>query len=95
MTEGTNLGRTVLIHIAGSTTEAFVIRGLLQSSGIMSPGSASTDPFPMREAPEGFHGPEIFVLESQADEARQIIQEYLAGNKGPRLVDTDEDQDAT
>jgi hypothetical protein len=95
MTEGTNLGRTVLVHTAGSTTEAFVIRGLLQSAGIMSPGSVSTDPFPMREAPEGFHSPEIYVLESQAEEARRIIQEYLTGNEGPQLVDTEEDRDAT
>lgn len=94
MTEGTNLGRTVLVHTAGSTTEAFVIRGLLQSAGIMSPGSVSSDPFPMREAPEGFHSPEIFVLESQADEARRIIQEYVSGNKGPRLVDEEEESDA-
>ena len=94
MTEQTNLGRTVLVHTAGSTTEAFVIRGLLQSAGIMSPGSVSTDPFPMREAPEGFHSPEIFVLESQADEARRIIEEYLRDNKGPRLVDSESEEES-
>jgi hypothetical protein len=57
-----------------------VIRGLLESSGISSPGSVSSDPFPMREAPEGLHGPEILVLESHAADARRIIAEYQKGN---------------
>lgn len=82
--------RTVLIHTAGSMTEAVVIRGLLASAGIDSPGSRSSDPFPMREAPEGFHAPEVYVLESQADEARRLISEYLKGNQGPSLADSDE-----
>ncbi len=70
----------VVVHTAGTWTEALVIRGLLESSGIASPGSTSTDPFPMREPPEGTHGVEILALESQADEARRLISEYLAGN---------------
>jgi len=54
-----------------------VIRGLLESAGIASPASTSTDPFPLREPPKGTHGVEIQVLESQADEARRIIADYL------------------
>jgi hypothetical protein len=80
----------VLVHTAGSTTEAIVIRSLLASAGIFSPGSTSSDPFPMREAPEGFHAPEIYVPESQAEEARRIISEYVRGNRGPELADSDE-----
>ncbi len=82
MTEETTRERVVVIHQAGSWTEALVIRGLLRSYGIESPASTSTDPFPMREPPKGTHGVEILVLESQADEARRIIAEYLARAQG-------------
>jgi hypothetical protein len=69
--------KTVLVHTAGTTTEAEVIRGLLESAGIASPGSVSSDPFPMREPPKGMPGVDIVVLESQAAEARSIIADYL------------------
>jgi hypothetical protein len=72
--------RVVIAHVADNATEAMVIRGLLQSKGIQSPGSVSTDPFPIPENPEGPHNVEIFVLESQADEARKIIAEYQAAD---------------
>jgi hypothetical protein len=66
----------VVAYLAENTTEAMVIRGLLQSAGIDSPGSVSSDPFPIPENPEGPHGTEIFVLESQVKKARQVIEEY-------------------
>jgi hypothetical protein len=66
----------VVAHTAENATEAMVIRGLLQSAGIDSPGSVSSDPFPIPENPEGPHGTEIFVLESQVEKARQVIEEY-------------------
>ena len=72
--------RVVVAHLAESATEAMVIRSLLESAGIASPGSVSTDPFPIPENPEDPHNLEILVLESEADEARKIIAEYLAGN---------------
>lgn len=68
----------VVVHEAGTWTEAIVIRGLLESAGIESPASTTTDPFPLREPPKGTHGVEILVLASQADEARRIISDYLA-----------------
>ncbi|MHB8753616.1 MAG: putative signal transducing protein [Candidatus Acidiferrales bacterium] len=75
--------KTVVIHSAGSATEAMVIRGLLESAGISAPGSSSTtDPFPMGDPVEGSHGSDVIVLESQADEARRIIAEYLKSNEG-------------
>jgi hypothetical protein len=82
MTNDPHQDRVVVVHTAGTATEAVVIRGLLESSGISSPGSVSSDPFPMREAPEGLHGPEILVLESHAADARRIIAEYQKGNAG-------------
>ncbi len=72
--------KVIVVHEAGTWTEALVLRGLLESAGIESPPPTSTDPFPMREPPKGTHGVEILVLESQADDARLIIAEYLAGN---------------
>lgn len=76
MTEDHVNEAVVVAHVAENATEAMVIRGLLQSAGIDSPGSVSSDPFPIPENPEGPHGTEIFVLESQVDEARRVIEEY-------------------
>lgn len=84
-----NRERTVVVHTAGSSTEAMVIRGLLESAGIASPGSVSTDPFPMREAPEGFHEPEIVVLESEEEKARRIIADHLASDQGLEAADSE------
>ena len=69
----------VVVHQAGTWTEALVIRGLLESAGIASPASTTMDPFQLREPPKGTHGVEILVLKSQADEARRIIADYVAG----------------
>jgi hypothetical protein len=69
--------RVLQVHTAGTSTEAMVIRSMLESAGIATPGSVSSDPFPMREPPKGTHGVEIYVLESQADEARRLIAGHL------------------
>ena len=79
MSEEATRESVVVVHQAGSWTEALVIRGLLESAGIASPASTFTDPFPLREPPKGTHGVEIWVLESQADEARRILAGYLHG----------------
>jgi hypothetical protein len=80
MTDSHSKERVVIVHIAGTLAEAMVIRGLLESANVQSPGSVTSDPFPLREPPEGMSGVEIVALESQADEARRIIAEYLQGN---------------
>lgn len=77
MTGSHSKERVVVAHTAGTIAEAMVIRGLLETANIRSPGSVTSNPFPLREPPEGSHGVEIYVLESQADEARRIINEYL------------------
>jgi hypothetical protein len=69
----------VVVHTASTAAEAMVIRGLLQSAGIESPGSVSSDPFPLNESPD-MHGVEIYARESQAAEARSLIAEYAKGN---------------
>lgn len=90
MSENLNEQRTVLVHQAGSSTEAVVIRGLLQSAGIASPGSAGSDPFPMREPPGGFRDTEILVLESQVEEARRVIADYLTSSDSIQIEDSSE-----
>lgn len=69
-----------------------VIRGLLQSAGIESPGSATTDPFPMGESGDAFHDSDVIVLESRADEARRVISEYLQSNEGIEIEGTEESE---
>ena len=55
MSEEYSNEKVVIAHVAENATEALVIRGLLESAGIQSPGSVSTDPFPIPENPEGPH----------------------------------------
>ena len=68
--------KVVVAHVAGNTEEAMVIRGLLASAGIDSPGSSSTDPFPMSEPLDASHGVDVLVLESQLKEAQKLIADY-------------------
>ena len=86
--------RVVVAHTAESSTEAMVIRSLLESAGIETADELSADPFPIPENPEEPHNLEIRVLESQADEARKVIAEYLAGNTGV-TEDGDDSDDST
>lgn len=90
MDSGHNKEKIVVIHAAGSATEAMVIRGLLQSAGIESPGSGTSDPFPMAESGDAFRDSDVIVLESQADEARKVIAEYLRSNEGIEIENPDE-----
>ena len=48
-------------------------------------------PFPSLKTPRSPHNLEIRVLESQADEARKVIAEYLAGNAA--ITEDNEDSD--
>lgn len=80
--------RVVTVHQAGTATEAVVIRSLLESAGISSPGFVSAEPFPMREPPEGFLDTDIVVLESQAEDARRIIAEYLTSSEAVQIEES-------
>lgn len=84
--------KVVFIHSAGSVTEAMVIRGLLESAGITSPGSETTDPLPMNEPREGIRAADVLVRESQAADARRIIAEFLKANES---LETEEPGDST
>ena len=81
---------TVAVHRADSWTEAVVLRGLLESAGIDSQPLTRTDPYPFRNPPADFPGAEILVRESQVEEARRIIAEYLAS---PPAAQPEEDEE--
>jgi hypothetical protein len=66
--------RLVKVYEAPTMAEAIVVRGLLKSAGINAPDFDTVDPFPLHDPPEGWHSSEVWVPESQAEEARRIIR---------------------
>ncbi len=72
----------VIVHHAGTSTEAMVIRGLLESASIRVPDFSPGEPFPMHTPPAGMTDGDIVVLSSQADDARRIISDYLNSSEG-------------
>lgn len=70
-----SIDRLVKAYEAPTIAEALVVRGLLKSAGIYAPDFDMVDPFPLQDPPEGWHSSEIWVPESQAEEARRIIAE--------------------
>jgi hypothetical protein len=85
---------TVAVYRADSWTEAVVIRGLLESAGIASPPLTRTDPYPFSNPPADFPGAEILVRESQVEDARRIIAEYLASAASAQ-PESDEEESET
>ncbi len=70
-----------VVHIATSSIEAAVVRGLLDSpAGIPSP--ALGDAYQRDSGATFYCEIRIYALESQADEARKVIAEYLAVGRG-------------
>jgi Putative prokaryotic signal transducing protein len=69
--------RIVVVHTAGSWAEAMVVRGLLESAGIASPVLGDGDPSALPDVTPFLHGIEIYALESEAQRARKLIEEYL------------------
>jgi hypothetical protein len=73
----------VKVFEAATVSEAMVVRGLLQSGGILAPDFEAAEPFPMHEPPEGWHDAEVWVPQSQADDARRILAEYSGKRAAP------------
>ena len=67
--------RLVKVYEAPTIAETIVLRGVLKSAGIYAPDFDTVDPFPMHDPPEGWHSSEVWVPESQAEEAVRIIAE--------------------
>ena len=74
-----NVEAITVVHTATSYIEAAVVRGLLDSAGIPSP--ALGDAY-LRDLAPLYCEIRIYALESQAEEARQVIAEYLAVGRG-------------
>ena len=81
-------GPSVVVHKAGSPTEAMVIRGLLESAGIRLPEASGGNPFPLKEAHSGEGSVNIEVLASQAEDARRIIADYQSSEDTITLDDS-------
>lgn len=76
--------RLVKVFEAPTITEVVVVRSLLRSAGIFAPEFEAAEPFALHDPPEGWHEGEIWVPESQADDACQLIEESQQHRgKGP------------
>ena len=85
----------VIVHRATTSTEAMVIRGLLESAGLKVPDFSPGEPFPMHTPPAGMTDGDIVVLSSQADDARRIIADYLSSEEGMEVESSDEEEHPT
>ena len=81
----------VIVHRATTSTEAMVIRGLLESAGLKVADLSSAEPFPMHTMPGGMAEGDILVLSSQAEDARRIIADYLSSEEGVEIESSDEE----
>jgi len=68
----------IVVHTSRSWTEAVVVRGLLESAGIEAAELGAGTLSPMPDLAPVLYGIDIYVLESQAARAREIIAAYLA-----------------
>jgi hypothetical protein len=82
----------VIVHRATTSTEAMVIRGLLESAGLKVPDFSPGEPFPMHMPPAGMTDGDIVVLSSQADDARRIIADYLNSGEGVEIESSEEEE---
>jgi len=71
--------KLVKVFEAPTITEATVVRSLLRSAGILSPDFESAEPFALHDPPEGWHDAEVWVPESQAEDARKVIADAQKG----------------
>jgi hypothetical protein len=82
----------VIVHRATTSTEAMVIRGLLESAGLKVPDFSPGEPFPMHTPPAGMTDGDIVVLSSQAEDARRIIADYLTSEEGMEIEPTEDEE---
>ena len=65
--------KLVKVFEAPTITEATVACSPLRSAGIFSPDFESAEPFALHDPPEGWHDAEVWVPESQLEDARKVI----------------------
>ena len=63
-----------------------MVRSLLRSAGIFSPDFESAEPFALHDPPEGWHDAEVWVPESQAEDARKVIADARTDGAASEFV---------
>ena len=81
----------VVVHKAGSPTEAIVVRGLLEGVGIHLPETPGGDASPANDPLSGTAGVDIEVPQSRAEQARRIIADYLASGENIIIENSEDD----
>ena len=82
---------SVVVHKAGSPTEAIVVRGLLESAGIRLPETTGGDASAANDPLSGTAGVDIEVPQSRAEQARRIIADYLASGENIIIENSEDD----
>ena len=80
----------VVVHRASTSTEAMVIRSVLESAGLKVPDFSPGEPFPMHVPPAGMTDADIVVLSSQAEDAKRLIADYLSSSEGVEIETVEE-----
>jgi methylmalonyl-CoA mutase cobalamin-binding subunit len=83
----------VIVHRASTSTEAMVIRSVLESAGLKVPDFSPGEPFPMHVPPAGMTDADIVVLSSQAEDAKRLIADYLSSSEGVEIEPTEEEEE--
>lgn len=93
MNEQRKPGGFTIAYTAETPAEALVIRSLLESAGIHSPGPEMVNPLelPLPVGPCLNRLLDIIVAEPKLEEARKLIEEYTAGNSGDRSCGSSSD----
>ncbi len=86
MPEPEELSSKVVVHKSGSAMEAMVIRGLLQSAGLSTLDALEGDELLLRET---VGDTDIVVYQSEAEDARRIIADYLASGENITIEPTE------
>ena len=81
----------VIVHRASTSTEAMVIRSVLESAGLQVPDFSPGEPFPMHVPPAGMTDGDIAVLSSQAEDAKRLIADYLASGEGVEIESAEDE----
>lgn len=83
----------VIVHRATTSTEAMIIRSVLESAGLKVPDFTPGEPFPMHVPPAGMTDGDIAVLSSQAEDAKRIIADYLSSSEGVEIESSTEENE--
>ena len=93
MADSSSRDAVVIVHRASTSTEAMVIRSVLESAGLKVPDFSPGEPFPMHVPPAGMTDADIVVLSSQAEDAKRLIADYLSSSEGVEIESSQDQED--